>query len=140
RDQELTNQLAKSDIEFICWHDQCILPPKTITTNDDSMYQVFTPFYNKWRHTLDVSSLQMHQAIAVNYQSKISHSKSSQSKTSLKTAKDSANTVKDIEQLSKKAVEDYQKRLETVLAYQHIDFGAQLEQARMAYPSGEDAA
>src|SRR5690606_15074128 len=135
RDQELTKQLAKSDIKFIRWHDQCILPPKTITTNDDSMYQVFTPFYNKWRHTLDVSSLQMHQAMAVNYQSKIS-----QSKTTLKTAKESANTVKDIEQLSKKAVEDYQKRLETALAYQHIDFVAQLEQARTAYPAGEGAA
>lgn len=132
RDQELTKQLAKSDIKFIRWHDQCILPPKTITTNDDSMYQVFTPFYNKWRHTLDVSNLQIHQAIAVNYQSKIS-----QSKTTLKTAKDSAHTVKDIEKLSKKAVEDYQKRLETALAYQHIDFGAQLEQARTAYPAGE---
>ena len=140
RDQELTKQLAKSDIKFIRWHDQCILPPKTITTNDDSMYQVFTPFYNKWRHTLDVSNLQMHQAMAVNYQSKISQSKISQSKSSLKTAKESANTVKDIEQLSKKAVEDYQKRLETALAYQHIDFGAQLEHARMAYPAGEDAA
>ena len=135
RDQELTKQLAKSDIEFIRWHDQCILPPKTITTNDDSMYQVFTPFYNKWRHTLDVSNLQMHQAMAVNYQSKIS-----QSKTTLKTAKESANTVKDIEQLSKKAVEDYQKRLETALAHQHIDFGAQLEHARTAYPAGEGAA
>ena len=140
RDQELTKQLAKSDIKFIRWHDQCILPPKTITTNDDSMYQVFTPFYNKWRHTLDVSNLQMHQAMAVNYQSKISQSKISQSKTTLKTAKESANTVKDIEQLSKKAVEDYQKRLETAVEYQHIDFGAQLEHARTAYPAGEGAA
>lgn len=140
RDQELINQLAKSDIEFIRWHDQCILPPKTITTNDDSMYQVFTPFYNKWRHTLEVSSLQMHQAMAVNSQSNISQSKISQSKTTLKTAKDSAHTVKDIEQLSKKAVEDYQKRLETAVAYQHIDFGAQLEHARMAYLAGEVAA
>ena len=135
RDQELTKQLAKSDIKFIRWHDQCILPPKTITTNDDSMYQVFTPFYNKWRHTLDVSNLQMHQAMAVNNQSKIS-----QSKTTLKTAKDSAHSVKDIEKLSKKAVEDYQKQLETAVAYQHIDFGAQLEQARTAYPAGEGAA
>jgi len=135
RDQELTKQLAKSDIEFIRWHDQCILPPKTITTNDDSMYQVFTPFYNKWRHTLDVSNLQMHQAMAVNYQSKIS-----QSKTTLKTAKDSAHSVKDIEKLSKKAVEDYQERLENAVEYQHIDFGAQLEQARTAYPAGEGAA
>ncbi len=135
RDQELINQLAKSDIEIIRWHDQCILPPKTITTNDDSMYQVFTPFYNKWRHTLDVSNLQMHQAMAVNYQSKIS-----QSKTTLKTAKDSAHSVKDIEKLSKKAVEDYQERLENAVEYQHIDFGAQLEQARTAYPAGEGAA
>ncbi|MGO3888183.1 MAG: deoxyribodipyrimidine photo-lyase, partial [Psychrobacter sp.] len=61
RDAQLTKQLAKNDIEFVRWHDQCILPPKTITTNDgDSMYQVFTPFYKKWRHTLEVSDIQMH--------------------------------------------------------------------------------
>ena len=82
RDRELTKQLENNDIEFIRWHDQCILPPKTITTNDDSMYQVFTPFYNKWRHTLDVSSLQTHQAMAVN-----NHSKNNQSKTTLKLQK-----------------------------------------------------
>ena len=135
RDEQLTKQLAKSDIKFIRWHDQCILPPKTITTNDDSMYQVFTPFYNKWRHTLDVSSLQIHEAIAVNNQSK-----NNQSKTTLKTAKDSVHTVKDIEQLSNKAVEDYEKLLETAAEYQHLNTDTQLEQARMAYPAGEVAA
>lgn len=51
RDAQVSQLFAKNDIEFIRWHDQCILPPKSITTNDDSMYQVFTPFYKKWRHT-----------------------------------------------------------------------------------------
>lgn len=52
RDEQLSKQLAKTDIEFVRWHDQCILPPQSITTNDgNSMYQVFTPFYKKWRHT-----------------------------------------------------------------------------------------
>lgn len=131
RDKQLTEQLAKNNIEFIRWHDQCILPPQSITTNDgDSMYQVFTPFYKKWRHTLDVSSLQIHQAIAAN-----NHSKST-----LKTLKDSANTLKDIENLSKKLVADYQKQLQNNEAYQHIDIDAQLDQARTAYPAGENKA
>lgn len=131
RDKQLTEQLAKNNIEFIRWHDQCILPPQSITTNDgDSMYQVFTPFYKKWRHTLDVSSLQIHQAMAAN-----NHSKST-----LKTLKDSANTLKDIENLSKKLVADYQKQLQNNEAYQHIDIDAQLDQARTAYPAGENKA
>ena len=67
RDEKLAKQLAKDNIEFVRWHDQCILPPQSITTNDgDSMYQVFTPFYKKWRHTLDISSIQMHEATAIN--------------------------------------------------------------------------
>ena len=131
RDKQITEQLAKNNVEFIRWHDQCILPPQSITTNDgDSMYQVFTPFYKKWRHTLDVSSLQIHQAIAAN-----NHSKST-----LKTLKDSANTLKDIENLSKKLVADYQKQLQNNEAYQHIDIDAQLDQARTAYPAGENKA
>ncbi|WP_350642756.1 deoxyribodipyrimidine photo-lyase [Psychrobacter sp. HY3-MNA-CIBAN-0198] len=65
RDAQLSQLLAKNDIEFIRWHDQCILPPKSITTNDDSMYQVFTPFYKKWRHTLEVSNIQLHKALAI---------------------------------------------------------------------------
>ncbi|WP_261870541.1 deoxyribodipyrimidine photo-lyase [Psychrobacter sp. JCM 18901] len=45
RDEQSSKQLAKNDIEFVCWHDQCILPPQSITTNDgDSMYKVFTHF------------------------------------------------------------------------------------------------
>lgn len=113
-DKQLTEQLTKNNIEFIRWHDQCILPPRTITTNDDSMYQVFTPFYKKWQYTLDVSSMQIHKAIVVNNNT-----------TKLKTSKDSASTTKDIERLSKKVVADYQKQLQNNEAYQHINIDAQ---------------
>ena len=129
RDQQLTKQLANNDIEFIRWHDQCILPPKTITTNDDSMYQVFTPFYKKWRHTLDVSTMQIHEASAINGNTKVK----------LEISNASA-TIEDIERLSNKVVEDYQKTLQNTGLLEHIDIDTQLEQARKAYPAGENAA
>ncbi|MBH0086667.1 deoxyribodipyrimidine photo-lyase [Psychrobacter sp. SCQQ22] len=131
RDKQLTEQLAKSDIEFVRWHDQCILPPQTITTNDgDSMYQVFTPFYKKWRHTLEVSDIQMHQAPAI-------HSNNS---VTLELAKSAANTVKEIESLSTKTVNDYQKQLNSNETDNNTDASTQLEHARDAYPAGETAA
>ena len=129
RDEELTKQLAKSDIEFMRWHDQCILPPRTITTNDDSMYQVFTPFYKKWRHTLEVGDIQIHDAPAVK----------SNSKGDLTLVENSANTIKEIENLASKIISDY-KQQQSANACQHIDMDTQLNQARNAYPAGEVAA
>jgi len=131
RDEQLTKQLAKDDIEIVRWHDQCILSPQSITTNDgDSMYQVFTPFYKKWRHTLDVSSIQLHEAPVIN----------NNNKTKLKLSKDGMTTIKDIETLSKKTVSDYQKTRQHTDLSPHVDMDAQLEKARTAYPAGEDAA
>ena len=82
RDEEVKKQLEDHDIEFVRWHDQCVLPPNSITTNDDSMYQVFTPFYKKWRHTLDVSTIQIHEAPKVK-----------DNKVNLNLSENSANTV-----------------------------------------------
>lgn len=131
RDEQLTKQLAKDDIEFVRWHDQCILPPQSITTNDgDSMYKVFTPFYKKWRHTLDVSTIQMHEAPAV----------VSDYKINLKSPQTFANTIEDIEALSEEMLSDYQKTLEKSESLQHIDMTAQLDRARDTYPAGESAA
>lgn len=55
RDDAIAAQLATLGIEFERFHDQCILPPQSVTTNDGSMYQVFTPFYKKWQAILDTS-------------------------------------------------------------------------------------
>ncbi|BBI66557.1 hypothetical protein PKHYL_07480 [Psychrobacter sp. KH172YL61] len=108
RDEQLCEQLAKDDIEFVRWHDQCILPPLSITTNDgDSMYKVFTPFYKKWRHTLDVSTIQMHDAPAVDCDDKIE----------LKSSKNSAHTADDIKALSEEMLGDYQKTLQKRTRY-----------------------
>ena len=130
RDEQLTKQLANNDIEFIRWHDQCILPPQTITTNDDSMYQVFTPFYKKWRHTLDVSDIQLHTASGVN----------ENQNGELTLAKNSASSVKEIENLGREITNNYQKTLQSTEALQHVNMAAQLSQARDAYPAGEIAA
>lgn len=129
RDAQVNQLLAKNDIEFIRWHDQCILPPKSITTNDDSMYQVFTPFYKKWRHTLEVSNIQLHKASAID-----------SNKAALKISKKAANTVEAIEALSQKAVKDYQRSLANNTQLSHVDSEAQLTNARDAYPAGEVAA
>ena len=130
RDEQVNKLLAKNDIEFIRWHDQCILPPKSITTNDDSMYQVFTPFYKKWRHTLEVSNIQMHKALAID-------SDIDSNKATLKISKQAVNTVDAIEALSQKVVEDYQQSLADNTQLSHIDSEAQLTNARDAYPAGE---
>ncbi|MFT5096063.1 MULTISPECIES: FAD-binding domain-containing protein [unclassified Psychrobacter] len=129
RDAQLSQLLAKSDIEFIRWHDQCILPPKSITTNDDSMYQVFTPFYKKWRHTLEVSNIQLHKALAINSDN-----------ATLKISKQTVNNANTIEALSQKVVKDYQQSLANNTQLSHIDSEAQLTNARAAYPAGEVAA
>ena len=133
RDAQVNQLLAKNDIEFIRWHDQCILPPKSITTNDDSMYQVFTPFYKKWRHTLEVSNIQLHKASAID-------SNIDSNKAALKISKKAANTVEAIEALSQKAVKDYQRSLANNTQLNHVDSEAQLTNARDAYPAGEVAA
>jgi len=131
RDEQLSKQLAKGDIEFVRWHDQCILPPQTITTNDgDSMYKVFTPFYKKWRHTLDVSTIQMHEVPTVDSDYKIK----------LPSSQTFANTIDDIKALSEKMLSDYQQTLEKNESLQHINMTAQLDRARDAYPAGEPAA
>ena len=127
RDELLTEQLANNEIEFIRWHDQCILPPKSITTNDDSMYQVFTPFYKKWRHTLEVSDIQIHTALAIIDNKQVN----------LTLSEINANPTQDIEALCKKTVHDYQKYLQTHKSYQDIDTDKQISQARLAYPAGE---
>ncbi|WP_350562523.1 FAD-binding domain-containing protein [Psychrobacter sp. CAL346-MNA-CIBAN-0220] len=140
RDIQLTEQLAVNNIEFIRWHDQCILPPQSITTNDDSMYQVFTPFYKKWRHTLDVSLVETHEAQAFNTVNTVN---TNNKPVDLKSSKASANTAENIEILSKKLVENYQKLLQNIQIPQpltHLDSETQLTHARAAYPAGEIAA
>ncbi|WP_025644457.1 MULTISPECIES: cryptochrome/photolyase family protein [unclassified Psychrobacter] len=137
RDEKLTKQLANDDIEFIRHHDQCILPPLSITTNDgDSMYKVFTPFYRKWRDTLEAGSLSAHEATKVTANNK---TKARIKSMALKSATDNANTSASIEKLAHKIVADYQKPLEYD-EKKFTDKPAQLKQAREDYPAGEDAA
>lgn len=61
RDNLLESRLLEHHTEFSRYHDQCILPPQTVTTGDDKMYQVFTPFYKKWQATLDASPPILHE-------------------------------------------------------------------------------
>ena len=137
RDEKLTKQLANDDIEFIRHHDQCILPPLSITTNDgDSMYKVFTPFYRQWRDTLEAGSLSAHEATKVTANNK---TKASIKSMALKSAANNANTSASIEKLAHKIVADYQKALEDD-EQKFTDKPAQLKQAREDYPAGEDAA
>ena len=136
RDEQLTEALTKRNIEFIRWHDQCILPPKSITNNDDKMYQVFTPFYKKWRHTLEVGDIQLHNAPAI-----ISPKNSTlKLSTEKKSSAISANTYDDIEILCQKVVSNYQQNSHSKDRYSHIDMTTQLSHARNAYPAGEIAA
>ncbi len=136
RDQQLTEQLAKNDIEFIRWHDQCVLPPRTITTNDDSMYQVFTPFYKKWRDTLEAGQMQSHSAQQLDTNQNIKDKTSFESVT-LKSVSASASSIDDIASLGKELVEDYQQAMQKAQVFEYSDSVAQLKQSREDYPAGE---
>ncbi len=137
RDEQITDALAKHDIEFSRHHDQCILPPRSITTNDsDSMYKVFTPFYKKWRDTLEASVVEAHCApkVAANNNSK--HSKLA----TLKAAEQSAHTKDAIAKLARDIVAQYVKTNPQNDTAAHIDHNSQLKYAREDYPAGEAAA
>lgn len=136
RDAQVSEELAKRDIEFSRWHDQCILPPKSITTNDGNMYQVFTPFYKKWRHTLEVGDIQLHNAPTINNP----NNSALKLLTDKKSSAVSADTFNDIELLCKKVVSDYQKHLQSHNSCPNINIEAQLSHARQTYPAGEVAA
>ncbi len=138
RDDKLAKRLAEDNIEFIRHHDQCILPPLSITTNDgDSMYKVFTPFYRKWRDTLEAGSVTAHDPAEVNVNNE---TKNTIKSMALKSAKNNANTSSSIEKLAEETVDNYIKAIEKGESKQYADSEAQLKQAREDYPAGENAA
>lgn len=55
RDQNIGNQLNALNINFKLFHDQCILPPNAVLTQDGQMYKVFTPFYKRWLQQLELN-------------------------------------------------------------------------------------
>ncbi|WP_288776450.1 deoxyribodipyrimidine photo-lyase [uncultured Psychrobacter sp.] len=66
RDAAIEQRLKQQGIEFSRYHDQCILPPKAVTTNDETMYKVFTPFYKKWQSILETSPPNLYSTEKVN--------------------------------------------------------------------------
>lgn len=138
RDEELTKLLASKNIEFVRWHDQCILPPLSITTNDgDSMYKVFTPFYRKWRDTLEASQMQSHHAEPL---SDNNAAKNSAQPISLESTTASANNADSIASLGDKLLTDYRQTLQKNDALRYSDTDAQLKQSREDYRAGEKSA
>ena len=138
RDEQLIEQLDKQNIEFIRHHDQCILPPLSITTNDgDSMYKVFTPFYRKWRDTLEASQIQNHNAEPLS--SDNADTKSLEPIT-LKSTTASAHNADDIEALGDTLLTEYKQALQKTDALKYSDSDAQLKQSREDYAAGETAA
>ncbi len=138
RDERLAEQLKKDDVEFIRHHDQCVLPPLSITTNDgDSMYKVFTPFYRKWRDTLEAGSVTAHKPLTIKNNNK---TKNTIESITLKSVKDNANTGTNIEKLARSIVDDYATAIERNAERKYADSESQLEQSRNDYPAGEAAA
>lgn len=142
RDTQLTEHLARTDIEFIRHHDHCILPPKSITTNEGKMYQVFTPFYKKWQHTLDISPIQTHHAQSINpcHHYDYSQTNADNQETTQQNAAHSANTPDSIALLCAATVTAYQASLEISTSVLHRSYTAQLAAVRADYPAGEVAA
>ncbi len=57
RDQQTSNKLTELNVDFSLFHDQCILPPSTVLTQDGQMYKVFTPFYKRWLQQLELNNM-----------------------------------------------------------------------------------
>ena len=129
RDEAVAAKLADANIEFSRYHDQCILPPSSVTTGDGSMYQVFTPFYKKWQSILDTSPPQCHEIEAVDVISKLSDQSASQPLTAILT---------NIEQMTNQALNDFQMLVSD--GNTDTDYSALLNQTRTDYPAGEVAA
>ncbi|TXD96512.1 deoxyribodipyrimidine photo-lyase [Psychrobacter frigidicola] len=141
RDEQLIKRLAQHNIEFLRFHDQCILPPQSITTNDDSMYQVFTPFYKKWRHTLDIGLIESYQAQAVkDNKNSNQNTQDSNGLLELTQITASASSAETIKTLGEKVVKDYQLCLQDAGIVGSNESTTQLSHARAAYPAGEVAA
>ncbi|MBA3681843.1 MAG: deoxyribodipyrimidine photo-lyase [Bacteroidetes bacterium] len=52
RDEEIKQLLAKHNIEFKTYKDQCFFEKDEVTKDDGKPYTVFTPYANKWKKKL----------------------------------------------------------------------------------------
>ena len=52
RDEEIKQLLAKHNIEFKTFKDQCVFEKDEVTKDDGKPYTVFTPYANKWKKKL----------------------------------------------------------------------------------------
>lgn len=58
RDNAVALELEKNSISFSLYHDQCAVPPGTISKGDGGSYTIFTPFKKKWLERLETSGIQ----------------------------------------------------------------------------------
>ena len=119
RDDTLANQLQVYNIDFVRHHDQCILPPQTVTTNDDTMYQVFTPFYKKWQSILDTSPPVLHQPTTLQQPSVLHQPPIDASTTQIDNQAPRKQTLVQIETLTQQTLNHY-------IAY-HIHLQSQVQ-------------
>lgn len=128
RDDALCQKLADLDIAFERHHDQCILPPASVCNTEGKMYQVFTPFYKKWRATLDISPITI-------YHPKPVHQNSGEN---LQLTENFIHDINEITATAEQVLSAYQKNWQKKVP--HSDASAQLRQSRLDYPAGEAAA
>ena len=55
RDQEVERVFAGANRSANAHHDQVVLPPDRVRTNDGGFYSVFSPYRNRWLETLEES-------------------------------------------------------------------------------------
>ncbi|SFS87072.1 deoxyribodipyrimidine photo-lyase [Zhouia amylolytica] len=53
RDQEISNILSKSGVEFLTFKDQVIFEKNEVLKNDGDPYVVYTPYMRKWKETFN---------------------------------------------------------------------------------------
>ncbi|WP_438012785.1 cryptochrome/photolyase family protein [Psychrobacter raelei] len=144
RDTALAKRLSKLNIKFNQYHDQCILPPNTIKTGDDTLYKVFTPFYKKWQQTLQISPpvlYDINRLAEGDIKQKLTDLNINQASTDTSSTQNTSSTQHTSTMQSIK--DSHQSVLQRFTSHYQLsesDADTILESARADYPAGEQVA
>lgn len=138
RDAEVSKRLQAFEVEFECFDDQCIVKPLSIVTKDNSMYQVFTPFFKRWQQHLQLSPINIQDVLAKSTPAKQSNTTQSSTKQSI-TTDDVSHANNDYASVLSTYRQQWQQLTEQLTQQSVTDaqVDALLQHARQHYPAGE---
>lgn len=145
RDAEVSKRLQAFEVEFECFDDQCIVKPLSIVTKDNSMYQVFTPFFKRWQQHLQLAPINIQDVLANSTPTKQSSTTQSSTTDDVSHANNGHNATNVMSENSDYASvlstyrQQWQQLTEQLTQQSVTDaqVDALLQHARQHYPAGE---